>query len=133
VLEKNPNRVKIVFLNYPLRSHQFAAKAAAAALAADRQGKFWEFHDELFKAYREINEEKIRQIAQQLGLDENQFEKDRKDPAILNKIQQDIQQAFRLGVNGVPAVFINGGQSRARSLDDFQREIEQELQKHKTD
>jgi predicted DsbA family dithiol-disulfide isomerase len=131
VLEKNPTTVKIAVLNYPLRSHRFAINAAIAALAAARQGKFWEFHDELFKIYRDINDEKIKQIAQKLGLDETQFEKDRNDPLILKKIQQDIQQAHKLGVSSVPTVFINGKQARSRSLSDFQRTIDQELMKLK--
>ena len=45
VLEKYPQDVKVVFKNFPLRSHIFAEKAAVAALAAGDQGKFWEFHD----------------------------------------------------------------------------------------
>lgn len=133
MLENNPTTVKIVFFNYPLRKHKFAIKAAAAALAAGRQGKFWEFHDELFKIYQQINEEKIQQIAKQLELNETQFEKDQIDPVILKKIQQDAQQAFRLGVKGVPAVFINGKRARGRSLGDFQIAIDQELKKIKTD
>jgi protein-disulfide isomerase len=63
VLEKNPKTVKIVFKNFPIRSHKFAAQAAVAALAADRQGKFWEFHDELFNNYNRLNEEKVQEIA----------------------------------------------------------------------
>jgi len=132
VLEKNPTTVKLIFLNFPLRSHKFAAKAAAAALAAGRQGKFWEFHDELFEDYREINDEKIRKIAHQLQLDEIQFEQDRNDPAILNKIKQDLQEAYRLRLTGVPAVFINGKQSRSRSLSDYQETIDKELKKAKS-
>jgi len=124
--------VKLIFLNFPLRSHKFAAKAAAAALAAGRQGKFWEFHDELFEDYREINDEKIRKIAHQLQLDEIQFEQDRNDPAILNKIKQDLQEAYRLRLTGVPAVFINGKQSRSRSLSDYQETIDKELKKAKS-
>jgi predicted DsbA family dithiol-disulfide isomerase len=133
VLKKNPNTVKIVSLNYPLRKHKFAIKAAAAALAADRQGKFWEFHDELYKVYREINDDKIQQIAQQLGLNETQFENDQKNPVILKKIQQDVQQAYRLGVNSIPTVFVNGRQIRVRTLGDFQIAIDQELKKLKTE
>ena len=132
MLEKNPTTVKLIFLNFPLRSHKFAAKAAAAALAAGRQGKFWEFHDELFKDYRKINDEKIRQIVHQLQLDEIQFEQDRNDPAILNKINQDVQEAYRLRLKGVPAVFINGKQSKSRSLSDYQKAIEKELKKAKS-
>jgi len=56
VLEKNPKTVKVVFKNFPLRKHRFAAKAAAAALVAGRQEKFWEFHDELFKNYGQLSD-----------------------------------------------------------------------------
>lgn len=131
MLEKNPTTVKLVFLNYPLKNHKFAAKAAVAAFAAGRQRKFWEYHDELFKDFRKINDQKIREIAQQLGLNEIQFEQDRKDPAILKKIKQDVQEAYRLGLKGVPTVFINGKRSKNRSLSDFQKAIENELRKSK--
>jgi protein-disulfide isomerase len=127
VLEKNPAKVKIVFKNFPLRSHPFAAKAAMAALAAGRQGKFWEFHDALFKDYHQINDEKILEIARQLGLNEAQFQKNLNDPEIMRKIQADVQEAFQLGVDRVPTVFINGKHSNARTLDDFQAAVEAEL------
>jgi protein-disulfide isomerase len=70
VLEKYPHDVKIVFKNYPLRNHKFAMKAAIAALAAGSEGKFWEFHDELFKNYNKLNDQKIREIALGLGFDQ---------------------------------------------------------------
>jgi protein-disulfide isomerase len=66
VFEKNPSTVKVVYKNFPLRSHKYAITAAVAALAAGRQGKFWEFHDELYKIYKQINDQKILEIAQKL-------------------------------------------------------------------
>ena len=72
-LKKYPKSVKIVFKNFPLSSHKFAKKAAAAALAAGRQGKFWEFHDELFKNYRNLDDKKILEIAKKLELEEARF------------------------------------------------------------
>ena len=86
MLEKNPKTVKIVFKNFPIRSHKFAIQAAVAALAAERQGKFWDFHDELFKHYDKLNEEKIQEIAGTLALDKAQFEKDRQDPLLMEQI-----------------------------------------------
>jgi protein-disulfide isomerase len=49
VLEKNPDSVKLVFKHFPLRNHKFARPASIAAMAAERQGKFWEFHDLLLR------------------------------------------------------------------------------------
>ena len=127
VLEKNPQTVKIVFKNFPLRSHKFAVKAAVAALAADRQGQFWEFHDELFKNYKKLNEAKIQEIASKLKLDKTKFEKDRKDPLLLEQVQHDINAGINAGVNAVPTVFVNGRKLRKRSLQGFQELIDKEL------
>jgi protein-disulfide isomerase len=132
VLEKNPKTVKIVFKNFPLRSHRFAGTAALAALAADRQGKFWEFHDELFKNHNQLNEEKIQQIAAELKLNKAQFEKDRRDPLLLEIVKHDINQGLEAGVNSVPAVFVNGRRLTQRSLDGFQELIDKELKNLET-
>jgi protein-disulfide isomerase len=129
VLEKNPNQVKLVFKNFPLRNNKSAMPAAIAALAAEKQGKFWEFHDLLFKDYNRLNEQKIKEIAQQLNLDMEQFEKDRKDPRIRAMINRDMSEGNRVGVRGTPTVFINGRLLRNRNPAGFQELIEKALKK----
>jgi len=129
VLEKNPTTVKIVYKNFPLRSHKYAVTSAVAALAAGRQGKFWQFHDELYKIYKEINDQKIFEIAEKLMLNLEQFGIDIKDPAIRQMIQQDYQEGIQNGVKGIPAVYINGKKMQSRSVDDFQVAIDKELAK----
>jgi len=131
VLETYPKEVKLVFMNFPLRSHKFAKPAAAAALAADRQGKFWEFHDRLFNYYNRLNDEKIREIAVGLGLNMDKFEKDTKDPKLLAKINQDVRIGISVGVKGIPSIFINGRLLKNRNLKGFQAVIEKELKKVK--
>ena len=129
VLEKYPNQVKLVFKNFPLRNHKFAMQAAIAALAAEKQGKFWEFHDLLFKDYNHLNEQKIREIAQQLNLDMEKFEKDRKNPQIMAMINRDLSEGNQAGVRGTPTVFINGRLLRNRSMAGFQELIEKALKR----
>ena len=129
MLEKYPKDVKVVFKNFPLSSHRFALKAAAAALAAERQGKFWEFHDRLFENYNRLNDQTIGQIASALNLDLVEFEKSMRDPAIEEKIRQDVYDGRQAGVNSTPSVFINGRRLRNRSLEGFQEAIEKELQR----
>ena len=128
MLEKNPETVKIVFKNFPIRSQKFAIQAAVAALAAGRQEKFWEFHDELFKNYNRLNEEKIQEIATKLKLDLAQFEKDRKDPLLMEQIKYDYKEGIRIGVRSVPSVFVNGRKLKERSLKGFQALIDKELE-----
>jgi len=129
VLETYPKEVKLVFMNFPLRSHKFAKPAAAASLAADRQGKFWEFHDRLFSYYNRLNDEKIREIAVDLGLNMDKFEKDTKDPKLLAKINQDVRIGISVGVKGIPSIFINGRLLKNRNLKGFRAVIEKELKK----
>ena len=129
VLEKNPNQVKLVFKNFPIRNHKFAMPAAIAALAAEKQGKFWEFHDLLFKDYNRLNEQKVKEIAQQLKLDMEKFEMDRKDPQIIELIRRDVLEGNQAGVRGTPTIFINGRLLRDRSMAGFQELIEKALKK----
>jgi protein-disulfide isomerase len=129
VLEQYPKEVKIVHKNFPLRSHKYARQAAAAVIAADRQGKFWEFQDLLFKNYKQLSDQKIRDIAVILGMDTERFQNDLRDPQIQEIIDQEISEAARLGVNSTPTVFINGKRLRDRRLQGFQVQIEKELRK----
>ena len=129
VLEKNPDSVKLVFKHFPIRNHKFAMPASIAAIAAERQGKFWEFHDLLFKDYNRLNTQKVKEIAQQLNLDMEKFERDQKDPGIGKIINRDLSERNRVGVRGTPTVFINGRLLRNRSQAGFQAMIEKTLKK----
>ena len=129
VLEKYPKDVKVVFKNFPLQNHKYAMKAAVAALAADSQGKFWEFHDLLFKNYDKLDDQKIQDIAVAVGLNLEEYEKMKKDPAIQGKVKQDLADGRRAGVRGTPTVFINGRRLRDRSREGFQAAIDEQLEK----
>jgi protein-disulfide isomerase len=104
-------------------------KASTAALPAESQGKFWELHALLFKNYNKLNDQKIREIALGLGLDQTEFNKKMKDPKITAMIRQDVQEGAQAGVRGTPTVFINGRRLNDRSLKGFQAAIDKELQK----
>jgi protein-disulfide isomerase len=129
LLKKYPESVRIVFKNYPLGNHKFAVKAATAALSAGRQGKFWEFHDELFKNYRQLSDKKLNEIARKLDLNEAQFQEDRKDPEIVAKVQADYREGHKIGVRGIPAVFVNGRRISNRDLRTIGSIIEKEIKK----
>ena len=129
MLDKYPKEVKLVFKNFPLSKHKFARKAATAALAAKAQGRFWEFHDELFENHRNLNDAKIQEIAKELGLDLERFKKDMKDPAIQKLIIRDVKNGREAGVRSIPTVFINGKLLRNRRLQGFQRMIDAELKR----
>lgn len=119
--------MKLVFKNFPLRNHKFAWPAAIAALAANKQGKFWELHDQLYENYNRLSDQKIREIAQQVGLDMEKFDQDMKDPELKAIVERDFQEGARVGVRGIPTIFVNGRQLKNRSFQGFQAAIEKEL------
>ena len=131
MLEKYPDQVKLIFLSFPLRNHRFAKKAAIAAFAAKKQGHFWEYHDRLFANLDSIDDQKFLEIAREVGLDMERFEKDINDLKIVARINQDIRLGAYLEVRATPTVFINGSVSKARTLEAFQVDVEQELRKVK--
>jgi protein-disulfide isomerase len=128
VFERNQESIKIVYKNLPLRNHKMAKPAALAALAANEQGKFWEYHDKLF-AETKILPESIDRIATELGLDIDRFKNDIRSTKSQNIIKRDIAEANKYGVTGTPTVFINGRKLKQRSLNGFQSIIDDELKK----
>ena len=129
MLEKYPQDVKLVHKNFPLSKHKFAVQAAKAALAADKQGKFPEFHKKLFENQRSLNDANVQKIATELGLDMARFDKDKNDPAFQKVIVRDTKEARLAGVRGIPAIYINGKLLSNRSLRAFEQMIDLELQK----
>ena len=103
--------------------------AAIGALAAHQQGKFWEFHTELFKNYSKLSNAKIDEIATNLGLDMDQFKQDMQNPAISGLVQRDLKDGVAAGVRGTPSIFVNGRQLKQRSLAGFKAVINAELAK----
>jgi len=129
LLEKYPTELRVVFKNFPIRSHKYAFTSAMAALAAGQQGKFWEFHDELFKNYNRLNDQKIQEIVKQLNLDQTKFNEDTKSPVEAARVRQDYEEGIRLGVRGTPTVFINGKQFRKkRSMKNMEAVINEALE-----
>ena len=131
VLEKYPNDVKLVMKHFPLPMHSYARKAAIAALAAGKQGKFWEIHEKLFANQKNLSDDKVEAIAQELGLNMEQFNKDLKDPCIASLIDRDINNGREANVQGTPTIFVSGKLFNQRSLQGFQQAIEAELKKKK--
>lgn len=128
VMEKYKGKIKLVFKNMPLQFHEMAEPAARAALAANEQGKFWEFHDKLFTV-AQLNPEALTTVAAAVGLDMARFNTDMQSPAIRQKLSKDMLDAQKAGVTGTPTLYINGRKLKQRSLAGFQTLIDEELKK----
>jgi len=102
-------RVRWYFVNrYFTQPHPHAKAAAIAAECANRQGKFWEYADGVFRRQEELGPDVLDQIAGQLGLDRAAFDQCRADPAVAAEVASDQAEGERLGVDGTPTFFVNG-------------------------
>lgn len=132
VMDTYKGKVKVVFKHNPLPFHPNAENASKAALAAQKQGKFWEMHDKLFANQKALEKDKLAGYAKEVGLDVAKFNKDMNDPAIAAKLQADKAEAAKVGVRGTPTFFINGVRLvGAQPFDKFKKAIDEALAKAK--
>jgi protein-disulfide isomerase len=81
--------------------------AASAAEAAARQGRFWELHEAMNRAKKDLTPERLRELAGKAGLDVARFEADVADPALHRRVRDDFETGIASGANGTPTFFVN--------------------------
>jgi protein-disulfide isomerase len=108
VLKAYPTQVRLFFKQFPLEMHSQAALAAAAAVAAQKQGKFWQMHDALFASHADLRRPTILALASAVGLDMKRFEADLGSPEIGKAVARDLEDGQNVGVMSTPTIFIDG-------------------------
>ncbi len=101
------DRVAFMYKDFPLPMHSRAEKAAEATRCASKQGKFWEFHDELFHS-KELDVDQLKAQARALKLDSADFDKCLDSGEEAAAVEKDRKEGTRLGISGTPSFFING-------------------------
>jgi protein-disulfide isomerase len=128
VLAAYPGQVRLVVKQFPLAQlHRDAQAAAKAALAAHRQGKFWEMHDLLFRKQHALEFPRLKRYAQTLALDVDRFEADMASAELEAELRADLAEGRRARVAGTPTFFVNGRRVAARSFEAFRTMIEDAL------
>jgi protein-disulfide isomerase len=102
------NDVRVVWRNQPLSFHPNALPAAKAAMAAAKQGKFWQMHDLMFTNQQELSDAKYAEWAKKIGLNLARWKKDKESPQIAAAIDKDARYGLEVGADGTPTFFING-------------------------
>ena len=98
-------KINFVFVEFPILSKE-SYTAAAAALAAEKQGLYTDFHLSLMKIRGRINEDIVFKTAKNISLDINKLKTDMKSSEIENTLKQNREIAKLLGLNGTPAFII---------------------------
>jgi len=102
--------IRFAFRHFPLvQFHPHAFGAAAAAEAAALQDRFWAMHELLFDRQKALEDDDLRQHADELGLDVARFDEDRVGPEVRRRIRRDVETGLASReVRGTPTLFIDG-------------------------
>jgi len=120
--------VRFVFKQHPLPNQANSRPASRAALAANAQGKFWEFHDLLLANQSELGEGKYLEWAAQVGLDIDKFNADRNADWTNAQVDADLAVAGRHNIRGTPNFLVNGKPvAGAQPFDAFAGVIREEI------
>ncbi len=115
-----PNEVRLVFKHFPLSMHPQARAAAAAAIAAGNQGRFFEFRSKLFSHFRNLGDSLYLASARELNLDLERFKREMVlTPETNRLLDEDVELGTRVGVEGTPTIFVNGHIASDRSFQYF--------------
>jgi protein-disulfide isomerase len=107
LVEESNGKVKLVFKQYPLPMHPKAREASKAAIAADKQGKFWEMHDLLFEKQDELQTANLDDYAEKIDLDMKRFKADMQSKDADKKIEADLAEGHAAGVDSTPSIYVN--------------------------
>ena len=108
VVEEYPNDVKMYFKHYPLSSHANARLAAEGAVAAQKQGKFWQFNEKVWSNYENLTPAVLEKAAKEAGLDVARWRVDLDSDTVKGRVQADKSEGSNLGIVATPSIYING-------------------------
>jgi protein-disulfide isomerase len=109
LIDQHPTLIRFVFRNFPIpQLHPHAEEAAEAAEAAAGQGKFWEMYELLLQPYSHLDTDSLVTYAEIVGLDIARFRREVADRIYAGRIERDIAEGLRNGVNATPKFYVNG-------------------------
>jgi formate-nitrite transporter family protein len=109
MLDLYPGSIRFVFRNFPIvQLHPHAEQAAEAAEAAAAQGRFWEMYELLLQPSSRLDLDALVSHARDLSLDLDRFRQEVTGRAYTAKIESDVQEGVRNGVNATPKFYVDG-------------------------
>ncbi len=135
-LKEEGSKVTFVYRNFPI--HANADRFAVAALAAGKQGKFWEMHDMMFEnqdSWAELSFDKQMETfagyAKKLGLDMTKYSADLNDPVLAEIVKKDKADAIAMGINATPTIIVNNNRVivGGKNLADLKKIVDEEITK----
>ncbi|HXU80892.1 MAG TPA: thioredoxin domain-containing protein [Polyangia bacterium] len=124
------NDLRVYFKHYPLPSHPNARLAAEAAVAAQKQGKFWPYNDGVWAHSEGLTPAVLEQIAKDVGLDVEKWRKDLDSDEVRQRVQKDRSDGEALSIQATPTIYLNGREyTDPRDIDSLRDWVNEELGK----
>ncbi|NCO58242.1 MAG: hypothetical protein COW73_05725 [Nitrospirae bacterium CG18_big_fil_WC_8_21_14_2_50_70_55] len=128
--EKFPEQVRIAIKQHPLPFHKHGRIASRAELAAQEQGKYWEYKDRLMADGQGLERDNLIALAKEVGLDVDKFTAALDSDRLDKRIDAEGQEAIAIGASGTPATFVNGRYLRgAQPYVNFENAVKAALEK----
>ena len=128
IRQKYGDKIRFVYMDFPLGMHAHAMDASNAAQCAGDQGKFWQYHDALFADQSKLAPDDLKATAARLGLDTKKFDACLDSQQHVQAIRAEQAEGSADGVSATPTFFVNGREIEgAEPLPTFQSTIDQEL------
>jgi len=112
ILNKYKGKVQFIYKHLPLSFHQQAMVASQyyEAIRIQNEKKAFDFHDAIFNNQRKLKngEAFLKAQAKKLGVNMSKLAKDVKSDAVKKRIDEDMAEAAKFGIQGTPGFVING-------------------------
>jgi 2-hydroxychromene-2-carboxylate isomerase len=127
-LDEFKNDVRVYFKHYPLPTHTNARIAAEGAVAAQKQGKFWQYSDSVWNHSESLTPAVLEQIAKEVGLDVDKWRKDVESEDVRQRVQKDRSEGESFNIAATPTIYLNGREyTDARDIDSLKDWVNEEL------
>ena len=121
MVEKYPEHVQVVYMDFPINRSGISRVVAEGAVCAQRQDRYWDYHDLAFEHQRGLDHESPAKLAGMLGLDEQAFAECMQSAAGKARVERSANEAQRLGLRATPSIFVNG---QPLESGDLERDLE---------
>ena len=127
IFQDYQGEVVLYYRYFPLPMHENSFIAAEAAECANRQGRFWEYHNILFENQDKLDKNNLKKYAENLGLNKEKFNICLDNEETKEIVLIDVNNAKKLNLKGTPTYFINGREFFGANQQEIEKIIEEEL------
>jgi protein-disulfide isomerase len=127
LIAKYGDKIRLVFLDFPINQSGISLTVAHGATCADEQGRFWDYHAAAFKDQATLDTEAPYKLATSLQLDETKFKTCMASDKPAMRVAKAKAEGERVGVTATPTIFINGQRVRGYEEDELEKDIQAAL------